>query len=140
MELKDWYELAKALVTIGTLIFTAIQALLLRKQMKKEHEKRRRENTVDVMYNWCNSLEKTPVWPLMLRSSSVHRSVKAFITKILLKSLMISKMIFVGFVDLHRIAKINPVTTVNWRNPTKTVSGSLTGEYCVNCGGMSFLI
>lgn len=35
MELKDWYELAKALVTIGTLIFTAIQALLLRKQMKK---------------------------------------------------------------------------------------------------------
>lgn len=58
MELKDWYELAKALVTIGTLIFTAIQALLLRKQMKKEHEKRRRENTVDVMYNWCNSLEK----------------------------------------------------------------------------------
>lgn len=29
MELKDWYELAKALVTIGTLIFTAIQALLL---------------------------------------------------------------------------------------------------------------
>lgn len=58
MELKDWCELAKALVTIGTLIFTAIQALLLRKQMKKEHEKRRRENTVDVMYNWCNSLEK----------------------------------------------------------------------------------
>lgn len=58
MELKDWYELTKALVTIGTLIFTAIQALLLRKQMKKEHEKRRRENTVDVMYNWCNSLEK----------------------------------------------------------------------------------
>lgn len=47
MELKDWCELAKALVTIGTLIFTAIQALLLRKQMKKEHEKRRRENTVD---------------------------------------------------------------------------------------------
>lgn len=58
MELKDWCELAKALVTIGTLIFTAIQALLLRKQMKKEHENRRRENTVDVMYNWCNSLEK----------------------------------------------------------------------------------
>lgn len=53
---------------------------------------------------------------------------------------MISKMIFVGFVDLHRIAKINPVATANWRNPTKTVSGSLTGEYCVNCGGMSFLI
>lgn len=58
MGFKDWLDLAKTLVTVGTLIFTAVQALLLRKQIKKEHEKRRRENTVEVMYNWCNSLEK----------------------------------------------------------------------------------
>ena len=56
MGFKDWLDLAKTLVTVGTLIFTAVQALLLRKQIKKEHEKRRRENTVEVMYNWCNSL------------------------------------------------------------------------------------
>ena len=35
MGFKDWLDLAKTLVTVGTLIFTAVQALLLRKQIKK---------------------------------------------------------------------------------------------------------
>lgn len=55
---QEWIELIKTVVTIGTLIFAAIQVHLLRKQIKKEHEKRRRENTVDIMHIWCKALEK----------------------------------------------------------------------------------
>lgn len=55
---QEWIELIKTVVTIGTLIFAAIQVHLLRKQIKKEHEKRRRENTVETLRNWCASLGK----------------------------------------------------------------------------------
>ncbi|MBQ2999832.1 MAG: hypothetical protein IJD64_05160 [Clostridia bacterium] len=46
------------IILIITAFLVIIQIYLLRKQIKQQHEERRRENTTQFMATWCNSLKK----------------------------------------------------------------------------------
>lgn len=53
-----WIQIVELIVLIVTAALAVPQLFLLRKQMKNQHEERRRENTIQFMITWCNSLKK----------------------------------------------------------------------------------
>lgn len=55
---SEWISIAELGVLIITAILVVPQIFLLRKQMKDQHEERRRENTTQFMATWCNSVKK----------------------------------------------------------------------------------
>lgn len=54
--------LAVSIIELIVLIISALlivpQIFLLKKQIKSHHEERRRENTINFMITWCNSIKK----------------------------------------------------------------------------------
>lgn len=54
--------LAVAIIELVVLVISAVlivpQIILLKKQIKGQHEERRRENTINFMITWCNSVKK----------------------------------------------------------------------------------
>ena len=51
-------SIAELVVLIISTFLVVLQVWLLRKQIKKQHEEHRRENTTNIMFTWCNSIEK----------------------------------------------------------------------------------
>ena len=54
--------LTVAIIELVVLVISAVlivpQIILLKKQIKEQHEERRRENTINFMITWCNSVKK----------------------------------------------------------------------------------
>ena len=55
---QDWISIAELVVLIITLFAVVPQIILLRRQIKQQHEEHRRENTIQLMTTWCNSVRK----------------------------------------------------------------------------------
>lgn len=55
---SDWISIAEFVVLVITALLVVPQIFLLRRQIKEQHEERRRENTTQFMATWCNSVKK----------------------------------------------------------------------------------
>lgn len=55
MSILHWVELA--VMSISAILIIP-QIYLIKKQIEEGHEEHRRENTIDIMHIWCNSLKK----------------------------------------------------------------------------------
>lgn len=74
---------AISLIELVIMILSAIlvipQIFLMKKQMKKQHEEHRRENTTNVMLSWCNSLKKdTCIAEQVARQLSNDQCIKLY--------------------------------------------------------------
>lgn len=64
MQILLWgdYMLVVSIIELIILLASALliipQIFLLKKQIKDQHEEKRRENTISFMLNWCNSVKK----------------------------------------------------------------------------------
>lgn len=54
----DTFEIIELSVLALSAILIIPQIFLMRKQLKNNHEEHRRENTVNILHIWCNSLKK----------------------------------------------------------------------------------
>ena len=58
------------------------QIYLLKKQMQNQHEEKRRENTVDFMITWCNSVKKdTSIAAQVASRLTEDQSLQLYLTK-----------------------------------------------------------
>lgn len=55
-----WTTIAELLILVISAGLGIRQLVLLRTQMRDQHEEHRRENTMNIMTTWCNSLNKDP--------------------------------------------------------------------------------
>lgn len=53
-----WLSLIELIILIISAVLIIPQIYLLKKQIKEQHEERRRENTTQFMATWCNSVKK----------------------------------------------------------------------------------
>lgn len=53
-----WISLIELIILIISAVLIIPQIYLLKKQIKEQHEERRRENTTQFMATWCNSVKK----------------------------------------------------------------------------------
>lgn len=58
MALQIILSISELLIMLASAILVIRQLSLTRKQIKEEHEEHRRENTINIMNMWCNSLNK----------------------------------------------------------------------------------
>ena len=57
-KIMEFIEIIELIVLTITALLVVPQIFLLRKQIKEQHEERRRENTTQFMATWCNSVKK----------------------------------------------------------------------------------
>ena len=54
----EWVAIIELIVLVVSALLVIPQIFLLKKQIKEQHEERRRENTTHFMTTWCNSVKK----------------------------------------------------------------------------------
>ncbi|WP_040508046.1 hypothetical protein [Leptospira wolffii] len=56
--ITDWITAIGTLITALSVVFAVSQVLLLKKQIKDDHERSRREKSVDLLANWAQELDQ----------------------------------------------------------------------------------
>ena len=74
-----WVSIAEVIILAASSVFMIIQIDLLKKQLKNHHEERRRENTINFMSTWCNSVKKdTSIAEQVARNLNNEQAIKLY--------------------------------------------------------------
>lgn len=76
----DHLKIAELIILVISAALVTWQIILLRKQIRTQHEEHRRENTTNVMFTWCNSLQKeTCMAEVIARSLNTSQCKKLYL-------------------------------------------------------------